>query len=169
MAHRQGSSPASRRAFITLLGGAAAAWPRAARAQQPTMPVVGYLGPGTEVVSRHYLAAINGGLAEASYILDRNLAIETRWAEDRYDRLPALADELVRRQVSVIVPLNSAASFAAKRQARAVRTQRGDCEEKELKARTERLRRGGWRPLRQGPVPTANSPVIVRVDDLAGV
>jgi putative ABC transport system substrate-binding protein len=103
----------NRREIIAALG-SAAAWPVVARAQQPKMPVVGYLGPGTEVASREYLAAINGGLAETGYVLGRNLAVESRWADDRYDRLPALVDELVRRQVSVIVPLNSAASSVAK-------------------------------------------------------
>jgi putative ABC transport system substrate-binding protein len=108
-----------RREFLGLVGGAAA-WPMRARAQKSNIPVVGYLGPGTEVISRQYLAAINSGLAETGYVVGRNVAIESRWAEDRYDRLPALADELVRRQVSIIVPLNSAASAAAKAATRSI-------------------------------------------------
>ena len=102
-----------RRSFITLLGGAAA-WPLAARAQQAGMPVVGFLGPGTEDTQRRYLAEIHRGLSAIGYVVGRNLAVESRWAEDRYDRLPALADDLVRRKVSVIIPLNTAVSFAAK-------------------------------------------------------
>jgi ABC-type uncharacterized transport system substrate-binding protein len=99
-----------RREFITLLG-CAAVWPLAASAQQAGMPVVGF---GTEDTQRRYLAEIHRGLSAIGYIVGRNLAVESRWAEDRYDRLPALADELVRRKVSVIIPLNTAALFAAK-------------------------------------------------------
>jgi putative ABC transport system substrate-binding protein len=103
-----------RRDLLTLLGGAAASWPLAARAQQPAMPVVGFLGPGTEDTQRRYLAEIHRGLSATGYLVGRNLAVESLWAEDHYDRLPALADELVRRKVSVIIPPNTAASFAAK-------------------------------------------------------
>ena len=90
-----------RREFITLL--VAAAWPLAARAQQPAMPVVGYLGPASPEASRNQLAAFHRGLADTGYVEGRNVAIEYRWAENHYDRLPALATELVHRQLSVIV------------------------------------------------------------------
>jgi putative tryptophan/tyrosine transport system substrate-binding protein len=103
----------NRRAFITLLGGSAA-WPRAVRAQQLGTPVIGYLEAGSLEKTRENVAAVHRGLSETGYVEGRNLAVEYRWAEDRLERLPALADDLVRRQVAVIVATTTPAAFAAK-------------------------------------------------------
>jgi putative ABC transport system substrate-binding protein len=102
----------TRRAFITLLGGAAVAWPLAARAQQPAMPVIGFLDV---VNSPGRLAAFQQGLAESGYILGQNVAIEIRSAEGVYGRFPELAADLVRRRVSLIVaPAVTPAALAAR-------------------------------------------------------
>ena len=103
-----------RREFITRLGGAAAAWPLAAQAQQTGVPLVGFIRDGTADASARYVAAFRKGLSEIGVVEGQNALVEYHWLEGRYDRLPALMADLVRRQVAVMATLGNVPTLAAK-------------------------------------------------------
>jgi putative ABC transport system substrate-binding protein len=103
-----------RRDLVSLVGGAAVAWPAAVRAQQPALPILGFLSAVSPGPFAQRMAAFYQGLGEAGYVEGRSVAIESRWAEEKYDRLPALAADLVDRRVAVLVTYTDAAALAAK-------------------------------------------------------
>jgi putative ABC transport system substrate-binding protein len=111
-----------RREFITLLGGAAAAWPLAARAQQAVVPEIGFLHGASPVAWTDQLRGFHRGLKDAGFVEGENVAIVYRWAEGQYDRLPALVADLTRRQVTVLVAITTLGDLRRRRQRRRSRS-----------------------------------------------
>jgi putative ABC transport system substrate-binding protein len=111
---REASEQVKRREFITLLGVAAAAWPLAGRAQQPAMPVIGFLNLASPEGFSDRLLGFRQGLKEAGFVESENVAVDYRWADNQLDRLPILAAELVRRRVAVIATVAPPSTIAAK-------------------------------------------------------
>jgi putative ABC transport system substrate-binding protein len=110
-----------RREFITLLGGAAAGWPLVARAQQPALPMIGLLSPRSPAVDASLISVIRQGLNDTGFIEGQNVALDYRWADGQYDRLTALAADLVHRKAAVIIALGGEISAVAAKTATAVR------------------------------------------------
>jgi putative tryptophan/tyrosine transport system substrate-binding protein len=118
----------TRREFIAGLGGAAAVWPLVALAQQQTLPVIGFLFSSTSEAVGPYVAGLTAGLAQTGYVEGRTVSVEYRMAEDHYERLPALANDLVRRRVAVIFATgNAAPALAAKAATQTLLDWRGPC------------------------------------------
>src|SRR5262245_51617421 len=107
------ASHIGRRKFLATLGGAAAAWPLAARAQQTAMPVIGFIYSASPDPVAHRLRAFRQGLKETGYVEGENIVIEYRWAESRIDRLPEMVTDLIRRQVTVLTAMSGGAAVAA--------------------------------------------------------
>src|SRR5262245_29962796 len=106
-----------RRDFVALLGGTAATWPLAARAQQAKVPIIGFLGSGSPETDAFRVTAFRQGLSEVGYVEGQNVAFEFRWAGHEFDRMPALATDLVRREVTLIAAIGASPSaLAARRQ-----------------------------------------------------